>query len=123
MKVSDKFKFYGASGKYTSIPNEALEYAFELGLTAQKFQVLVFLMKYCWKGKLTCYTAKKRIAKSLGYHPVTIRRIVKDLEKDGLISIEYNGPKNRCNKATCNIEPFLRKCGSLNAISKSQVNS
>lgn len=123
MKVSDKFKKYGASGKYTSIPNEAIEHAVTLGLTAPKFQVLVFLMKYCWKGKLTCYTAKKKIGKALGYHPVSIRRIIKELENDGLITIEYNGPKNSCNKATCNIEPFLKKCGNLNAISKSKINS
>jgi DNA-binding MarR family transcriptional regulator len=123
MKVSDKFKFFGASGKYTSIPNEAIEHAAELGLSAPKFQVLVFLMKYCWKGKMTCYTAKKKIAKALGYHHMSIRRIIKDLETDGLITIEYNGPKDRCNKATCNIEPFLKKCGVLNAISKSKKHS
>lgn len=100
------------SGNWLQFPKEILEALIRGELTKREIQVFLFIYEKCYLGRKassggtvlrTREISRSDIADRTGIHPVTVRKILRDLEAWGYIKVAQERSKHLKNRIVNNI--------------------
>jgi len=87
-------------GGFTQVPNFLLK---SQHLSAGDKLAFAMLLSYAWQNDY-CYPGQKRLAEDMGLHETNVRKHLKSLEANGLLSITRRG-QGKTNIYTLNLKP------------------
>lgn len=103
---------------FTQIPNALLEGQAKLKITNPELAVIIQCLKYKWSSK-NPYPSVDGIARTMGQHPDTTRRLFRTLERKGLIRRVFRtGDKNEYD-----FSPLVKKLELIPASKQSPAPS
>ena len=85
---------------FTQVPNFLLK---SNKLSAGDKLAFAMLLSYAWQNDY-CYPGQKRLAEDMGLHETNVRKHLKALEANGLLSITRRG-QGKTNVYTLNLKP------------------
>jgi biotin operon repressor len=87
-------------GGFTQVPNFLLK---SKNLSSGDKLAFAMLLSYAWQNDF-CYPGQKRLAEDMGLHETNVRKHLKSLEANGLLSITRRG-QGKTNIYELNLKP------------------
>ena len=90
-------------GGFTQVPNFLLK---SKNLSAGDKLAFAMLLSYAWQNDY-CFPGQRRLAEDMGLHETNVRKHLKSLEADGLLTIQRRG-QGKTNIYTLMLKPPRR---------------